>query len=838
LIAEFACKLGLEELIQGNGGSGIAGHEKKTRLAATSREWKFTKEFPSGPEAAYFSRGYLEVLLDYSSKIMNFSMDEQLSLFRMAASWPRERFVKNAKYCCSWPFARFVRNEPPERPEGFLGNPLGSGALKRFLKTRLVANSRRNARLFFGILQGVKRACAKVSKEFIHEALVKHRKHMTIVPSVPEDYQEMEEIFDDLFQDFRPTKPKLWEASASASFENVRSEGGARAWLQDNWDIVSAESKVAFVGGTLQIGDTSLVTMPDTKRQARGKADSVYGPEIAAGLAEIIRLAAKQPKDVQVSAIIEPLKVRLITKGNSLRYWVSRDFQKQLWQHLQDFPQFALTGEPLEERHLHGILDREYDLNELVESEGKKKIEFDFWVSGDYSAATDTLNLNVTKLAFEAALKCLDLVGPESLPGANLEYQEVLRSVLYEQEIHYPKNVSTHHMDLESCRQTNGQLMGSTLSFPILCMVNLMCYISAMNRYTGVKVDPKTLPVLVNGDDILFRANEKFYEIWKEEVHKVGFTLSLGKNYTSKEYLTANSQLFHYREHLHWPHRYLKRAVYFSRATFIELDYLNPGLLTGVAKVTGRGPKSTPLWDYFNLVTKGAIDPERARMRFVHYHQESIKILTQNGKWNLYISPLLGGAGFELPGISANVRRHPAVTATPFQRAWASFMECQLYANPHYHEKIALVQPKKKAAPEKWKGISKLILAPLMGPYDMNVVKSEDLSINLPPLAARLGMNDTGEESPMKFRHPKRETMEKFRSRSWRHFRRGIFRSNQRILVYTGTRDLDHGTLVVGKQPTKWSFTNPKDYLEEEFRGPNDKPSPEAAISTAVEGSE
>jgi hypothetical protein len=753
MIAEHADKLGLIEQLPGKSyNSRFSSKRKIDDGKPLQREFKFVNEYSSGPEAAFFARAYLEVLLDYSDKIMNFKLDDQLALYRMAAQWPREKFVKFAGYCKNWPMAKFLKNDTPEVPEGFACNPLGSGAIKRFLKTRICARSSRNARLWNGVLQGVKRACMKVSKDFIHDSMVKHRKHMTYAPENPVDTESVD-IFDLLFEEFKPKPPKLHEASASASFEAARSEGGARAWLQNNSAIAS---------------DNNLISMPFTKRQSRGKPEPIFGPVVEPSFAELVRLAAKEPTNVQVSAVIEPLKVRLITKGNSLRYWVSRDFQKQLWQHLQEFPQFALTGEPLEERHLHGLLERERDVNELIVYNGRKEIKFDFWVSGDYSSATDTLNLNVTKAAFEAALRKLS---PESIPCD--EYFEVLRSVLYEQTVHYK--------DLDPAEQLNGQLMGSTLSFPILCMVNLMCYIRAFRRFTGVVVDPRTLPVIVNGDDILFRANTEFYEVWKEEVARVGFTLSLGKNYVSSEYLTANSQLFKYAKPK-LTNEYLMKTSYVPLGTFQELGYLNAGLLTGVAKVTGRGPRSTPVWDYFNFVMEGAINPERARMRFIHYHKDSIKVLTQNGKWNLYISPLLGGCGFKLPETERKQSRRSPVTATPFQRSWASFMKQQLYDNPHYHERIALIQPRKKTTPQTWKGIEKLLIEPLVGPYQEGVISKEDLSVVLPPLAARLE-DDFGEESPMKFRHPKKETMEKFRSRSWRRMRRGIFKSEMRIMV-------------------------------------------------------
>lgn len=54
------------------------------------------------------------------------------------------------------------------------------------------------------------------------------------------------------------------------------------------------------------------------------------------------------------------------------------------------------------------------------------------------------------------------------------------------------------------------------------------------------------LPVLINGDDILFSCDRKFYDYWLEEIMSVGFMLSDGKNLVSKKYFSINSVLYRY----------------------------------------------------------------------------------------------------------------------------------------------------------------------------------------------------------------------------------------------------------------------------------------------------
>jgi hypothetical protein len=168
-----------------------------------------------------------------------------------------------------------------------------------------------------------------------------------------------------------------------------------------------------------------------------------------------------EPIPVMVSAICEPLKVRLITKGDAFSYWISKFYQKSLWSHLQKFPQFTPTGRPLCKTDLIDLLYREKRLGLI----------FPNWVSGDYSAATDGISINFTKHAFEASIKATK---KSRVPGYTDSLFDVLRRVIYEQEVNYPTKSG-----IPSVRQRNGQLMGSTLSFPLLCLINrLLCCLS------------------------------------------------------------------------------------------------------------------------------------------------------------------------------------------------------------------------------------------------------------------------------------------------------------------------------------------------------------------------
>jgi len=66
--------------------------------------------------------------------------------------------------------------------------------------------------------------------------------------------------------------------------------------------------------------------------------------------------------------------------------------------------------------------------------------------------------------------------------------------------------------------QVGGQLMGSLLSFPLLCLQNYIAF-----RW----VFPASVPVKINGDDIVFRSTLDQFDRWSAVVGQLGLRLSL-----------------------------------------------------------------------------------------------------------------------------------------------------------------------------------------------------------------------------------------------------------------------------------------------------------------------
>ena len=90
--------------------------------------------------------------------------------------------------------------------------------------------------------------------------------------------------------------------------------------------------------------------------------------------------------------------------------------------------------------------------------------------------------------------------------------------------------------------------MGSPVSFPVLCLINIAATLVSYAIRLGVdEVDLSTIPICVNGDDVLFWAvDREHYEIWKQVTAKCGLKFSLGKNYTSRRYAVINSELYRF----------------------------------------------------------------------------------------------------------------------------------------------------------------------------------------------------------------------------------------------------------------------------------------------------
>lgn len=229
----------------------------------------------------------------------------------------------------------------------------------------------------------------------------------------------------------------------------------------------------------------------------------------------------------------EPLKIRVITKGPVREYFISHQLQKLMFQAMQGIKQFRFTGKPVNEEDLADLL-------------GEGLGDDEFFVSGDYSDATNNI---YKEMSLAAA------AGFAQGAGLSPDWKRALESTLTEYD------VNGHSIN-------RGQLMGSPVSFPILCIANLATYLTAREAQKSLKPDSRarkhleqygvvnwdgkggvkckidSLPVAINGDDIAFKANDELYILWRRCSSLAGLEASLGKNFTSRRFVNLNSTCF------------------------------------------------------------------------------------------------------------------------------------------------------------------------------------------------------------------------------------------------------------------------------------------------------
>jgi len=141
------------------------------------------------------------------------------------------------------------------------------------------------------------------------------------------------------------------------------------------------------------------------------------------------------------------------------------------------------------------------------------------FVSGDYASATDSIPLDI----YHEMLKAVAMTSTE-VPLSVWAYAQ-LSSV--------KEFVDVNGSSLGW--QARGQLMGSYLSFPFLCLLNYLCFRFSIKR---------RVPLRINGDDIVFRCTEKEWERWASNVSRCGLILSKGKTLIHPRVFTLNSVMF------------------------------------------------------------------------------------------------------------------------------------------------------------------------------------------------------------------------------------------------------------------------------------------------------
>jgi hypothetical protein len=136
-------------------------------------------------------------------------------------------------------------------------------------------------------------------------------------------------------------------------------------------------------------------------------------------------------------------------------------------------------------------------------------------------------------------------------------------------DIHQAFRMALTGHTIDGVKQEWGQLMGSIVSFVILCIVNVSVIRFSYELCVGQRTNLRALPATVNGDDGLVRAPESFLGIWEDVARVAGLIPSLGKVYTHPTYANINSTSFEW-----------------SSTGFSLIPYVNMGLVYGFQRST------------------------------------------------------------------------------------------------------------------------------------------------------------------------------------------------------------------------------------------------------------
>lgn len=545
-------------------------------------------------------RGVLEVLFHWRAPSKVLSSCAQALWVRLHDR-DEPSFVREAKTLVVWPMTRMLREEPRDGDES---PPWPFGPCpdwRRWAKSRLVVNNR-NVQMWFSFWQA-KRACESVSQEFAKEALRAHALGHAVDDVEGLDLDFLAGLVRTEISRIRSTfisrvleRPRsiLVPPSTAACLEATRSSGGAKG----------------FVG--------SLVAAADPRRVRMGIEEGVVGIDRKGRRREVVwahdegeepeRLydfcvQMEQPAPLQCEsvAVIEPLKVRVITKEPAAMSSLCTPWQKAANAALRRMPDTRLTGVSIEESMLYDLVDpdreEEYDL---------------MWVSADFSDATQNSSSKLGRHIVN-----------ETLRGSPDDYiAEACHAGIA------PHVIRATLVNLESM-QKRGQLMGTKMSFPILCLINLVG-VRWTDRLFGLR---GKWPCLVNGDDLLCRRPRGWCDLFRRVAGRLGLVVN-DKTHVHAEYANMNSTAF--------MTTFRERGLVSVR----RLPYLPVGHLFGQRKVI-RGEEGEETFSAIEALRLAAEHGARFFKRMLVHHRPAVARACRGR--NLFIPSIQGGMGLSPP---------------------------------------------------------------------------------------------------------------------------------------------------------------------------------------------
>lgn len=637
---------------------------------------------------------------------------------------------KAVKYLLAYPKSIFLRCElPPVPPNGPFE---AKGPLRRWMKPRLKCFNNQNIWLWDTWGQGVKKALLPLSENLILRSHHDHRNSLTQEDvSTPSQAREIvsnrdarsllrrvkkdlarfsymtDTDWDESLRDYPPSEKACYEAG--------RRDGGALGAIRyqalnplkvplvedqdgkayyvtqypsDNdysFEIVTGHPYVK--DGTIRDGLECIqprivsASEDDIIEHLHWRVEDL--PDYEEGddrdFINRVRTAYGQVPKCIVASVLEPNKVRNVSKGESRLYHRTRPFQRTVHDSIRRMNPFVFTGQKVDPLMLCGI--------------GAPKPGF-FYYNIDMSAATDGSSQNIgmevveyltqefppaARESVRRAFSCHEIEYPwvvygsggedasvaykrlvanlgDQIEVSDLEFSPTLQEI--EKGVRETKQLKVR---VKSATQKTGQLMGSPVSFNILCLMNAIVYLRIRRAIAGcasVRSDisvrkfaelvnkestSKLLSqVRINGDDCVFQAPDWCWDLIVSEYKKFGFNMSVGKAYRHPNYVQINSKSYVWRD---------------GEPTPVFCPYMNVGLYFGRHKVQSKEGNSNAA-DCLDEVIKGTPHKHRRRVVacYIKQHEATIRndtrFFDENGvarSRNLWLPRSLGGMGIEPP---------------------------------------------------------------------------------------------------------------------------------------------------------------------------------------------
>jgi hypothetical protein len=362
---------------------------------------------------------------------------------------------------------------------------------------------------------------------------------------------------------------------------------------------------------------------------------------------EIVERCLSERSVIHPIGLSEALKVRGITTPNPLETWLLKPLQKYLANCLLRFKCFAVTGTPLEPKHLFDVFKWSTDVDGS-------------FVSGDYDNATNEMNSCYTREAILYICEKLKL---------DPRMTRLAERSLVDNYISYEWEDLKGSVNVVEGQQTEAQPMGKVLSFVILCIINFAVCRTSLELDRGRKVSMRQFPGLINGDDCCFRI--KNFDTWVGVTSCVGLFNSIGKTFYSSEFVEMNSRTFLY-----------------ERGNFFAVPFINFGLVRMVKRSEQcKGKESTfsPNDDsVYDIVNMGPCN--RDLLMGLHSIYEEIDLLFMSQHAAKLADPRLMGIHKYIPewlgGLGCDPGPRPYLKITDDQRRMASVVYKQLPEEP------------------------------------------------------------------------------------------------------------------------------------------------------------